>query len=368
MKIIAKVKKIDEELAYRTTRIQFGSESLITPLCSSNNDVPANDVNEIYRNYSKDCLQKGARSSEMERGLNLELKKKTRSGLNVCFVDYNDSAKLTDNELGLLTDLQYQYSQIAVTPIWSGLLGSYEGEKLKELILEWNRKNIEVIETLNNKSVMGTVSTTMPRTIVGDVIDSMVDHGVTLFAIDARNRFLDNQETWMRHVIRTIKQRGLLDDTMIYVVNARIASFSKNADVVLARDFLNAGYGADILGGLHIPNPGAGKAKEAQMKKGLEPTCRIFDEETYGYSKMAESVVAKKLGIAQSLAYQGSKKYNLARQIAEAKVITEALNSEKSILPYLQTKNMIDAEKVDELKKYRKSLFEKEATKSKWFD
>lgn len=368
MKVTAKVEKVDEELAYRTTRIRFADESLYTPICSSNNDVPINDVNEIYRNYSKDILMRGAQSSIFEGGLNQELKKKARSGLNVYFVDYNDSAKLTDKELELLTDLQYQYSQVAVTPIWSGLLKAYDGEKLKELILDWNKKNIEIIETLNNKSIMGSISTTLPRTIVGDVIDSMIDQGVTLFAVDARNRFLDKQETWMRSVIRTIKQRGLLDDTLIYVVNARRANFSKNADIVLARDFLNAGYGADVLGGLHIPNPGAGKAKEKQLQQGLEPTCRVFNEETYGYARIPETTVAKRLGVTQSQAYQASKKYNLIQQVEETKILKKTLDGDTSLVPYLKTKSMVDDEKVRELKKYRKNIFEESTTKSKWFD
>lgn len=368
MKVTAKVEKIDEELAYRTTRIRFGSESLITPVCSSNNEVPANEINEIYRNYSKDCLTKGAKSSTDEGKLNLELKKKSRGALNVCFTDYNDSTELTGKEFELLTDLQYQYSQIAVTPVWSGLLSTYEGDKLKELILEWNQKSIEIIETLNNKSIMGTISTAMPRTIVGDVIDSMINQGVTLFAIDARNRFLDNQETWMRDVVRTINKRGMLDETMIYAVNARIANFSKNADVVLARDFMNAGYGVDILGGLHIPNPGAGKAKLKQMEEGKEATCRLFDENTYGYSKITESTAARLLEVQPSYAYQEMKKYNLVRQIDEAKILNETLDSEASLLPYLKTKRMVDEEKFKALKKYRKDVFDQETKRSKWFD
>ncbi|MFA5311958.1 MAG: hypothetical protein WC375_01410 [Methanomassiliicoccales archaeon] len=368
MKVTAKVRKIDEELAYRSTYIRVGSDkTILAPLYASTKNVPASDVTEIYRNYTKDGLAKAAGEFNEEGRLNSELKAKKTDDLNVCFVDYNDSSELSKDEFRLLMDLQYQNSDIAMTPIWSGLIKIKQKENLLDSVLEWNKRAIEIIETLNNKSVMGTLSMGMPRTMIGDVLKSYIDQGVTLFAIDARNRFVDSHDTWMREVIRNIKDYKMLDETFLYVVNPRAENFSHNAEIVLARDFLNAGYGFDVIGGGHIPNPGAALAKKKIASAG-EPFCRKFDEGSYGYIKMPESEAVKALQVPQYKVRDEMKNYNLVRQADETSKLAQMLIKERTIEPYLRTKDMVKTINIDGLKKYRKDVFEDKKIKSKWFD
>ncbi|QLH74973.1 MAG: hypothetical protein HPY73_05660 [Methanomassiliicoccales archaeon] len=365
MKVTAKVKKLDENLAYRSTHIRVGSEkTIISPICATTKGVPASEVTEIYRNYTKDGLTRAVNNFDEEKRLNSELKSKKTDNLNICFVDYNDSAELEKEEFELLMDLQYQNSDIAMTPIWSGLIKTkQESDALLETVLAWNKKAIEIIETLNNKSIMGTLSMGMPRTMIGDVINSYVDQGVTLFAIDARNKFVDGHDTWMRDVVRKIKDYKMFDETCLYMVNPRAGNFSHNAEIVLARDFLSSGYGFDILGGGHIPNKGIGLAKN-KMK---EPFCRRFDEKTYGYIKVPEKEAAESLKVSPSQVKDEMKKYNMTRQADEAFKIAEMLLNESTLESYLKTKDMVKGKHLEHMKKYKKELFEDKKKRSEWF-
>ncbi|WP_017981078.1 hypothetical protein [Methanocaldococcus villosus] len=77
---------------------------------------------------------------------------------------------------------------------------------------------------------------------------------------------------------------------MLYCVNGSEGKFLKNAEVISAHDFINSGFGIDILGLKHVPPP-LPPETWAKLRIKKEKIYRIFNENTYGYHKVNEDIL-----------------------------------------------------------------------------
>lgn len=358
MKITARVRKVDEELEYRQTEIRYSGGSVDGPTRSTSYglDMPG-AVAEGYREFDKSGLERIVDDADIERSVEREMKRKNVPGaLNLFFVNYTQLTPLHNKELDALVDLEYVCSEVAVTPCWSGLMKGKVDDGRVDALNQWNAEAIETIERLNNKSIMGVVPSKVHRKLLGNVIKTFVDRDVTLFTIDHMGRSVKSSESWLRALYSELKEYGLMDNTMIYGLNAPEGRLGQKKGKVLAGDFISSAYGLDIIGINHIRNarppgpPGPGNGPDAPPP---EINYRLFDGSTYAYNKLSETQARTQFTVPPSRVREEIKRHNILGQLDEYANLGQVLKEEPTALGYIQTKEMVDNALISSIKKVR---------------
>ncbi|MBU4246503.1 MAG: hypothetical protein KKE71_05650, partial [Nanoarchaeota archaeon] len=253
MKLNVKLEKVDDELMFKRTSICLGSKSIMTPIKASYCENPISDINEIYKKFSLEKLNNCLSDEQHERRTNSEIKREMTNGLNMCIVDYSSSTIPERKHIEMLADIQYEHSDIVVTPIFSNLLRKKDlvGESLTKTFIELTNQYIEIVETLNHKSIVGVIPSKMPRELLRPIVENYCDKNITSFVLDFDGRSIDNT-TWIRHLTRLMNDFDLTEKSFLYSVNANEGKFMKNAVEIPAKDFINSGFGIDILGLNHL--------------------------------------------------------------------------------------------------------------------
>ena len=336
MKTIVKIKQVDENLIMRIAEIQFPANTMTTPLKSAKRAVPIDSINEIFRMINLEKIRKINMDSGEERKSNTNLLRDKRQDVpNLFFLSYSNTPMPNKKELGALVDLQYVHSDAAVIPLWPGLTKGRKGEKLKETYLDFVRKYIEIVETLNNKSIIGTIPVRLARQFVPDLLKLYHAHDITSFVIDSDGASVYTDRSWIRMVQREIYNLGIRDEGFVYNINSGEGRFMKNADVILARDFITIPFGIDILGNNHIP-PRLDTAGWRKIKASRYKGPRLFDSSTYGYSRVQDLVAGRKK----------VKNENIRRQFYETINLQNVIKEENTAFGYLKKKQQVKEHKV----------------------
>ena len=74
MKIKVKIDNLDSELMYKRMNISIAGKNIITPLKVSNKAVLVSDINEIYKEFSIEKLDRMVNDEHIERQANLDIK------------------------------------------------------------------------------------------------------------------------------------------------------------------------------------------------------------------------------------------------------------------------------------------------------
>ncbi|NPA63333.1 MAG: hypothetical protein GXN95_07295 [Methanococci archaeon] len=358
-KLKVHINSIDENLMFRSLDIKVGPKTMAsTPIKVSPPEYPISPINEVYKKFSIDKLEKCNIDTSIETKTNQEIKKcLVADKLNMVIVDYTSDILPKKEHLEVLMDLQYN-GNVVITPIFSKLVKTLKEEKLKDTFIKLTNQCIEIANTLNNKTIIGIIPAKMPRQFIDDVIKNYIDNNIIHYIIDLDRRTISANTSWIRKLFRTIHDNGILNETLLYCVNGGEGKFLKNAEVIPAHDFINSGFGVDVLGLKHVPPPLPPEtwAKLKNIKKG--EIYRIFNENTYGYHRVdKDSLQNLELPPNQNII----KLYNIGKQFNEANYLQNLLKEESTVEQYVSTKSQMKGI-IPKIKKVKHEIKEKSTT------
>ena len=355
-KVIAKVKKVDEELDYRLTQITYSGGTIVGPTRSIGYGIEReNAVAEGHKKFNKAQIERVTKDSDFQRSTEGDMKSKNvADALNLFFVNYTQPIDLRDKELTALVNLQYVSSEIAITPCWSGLLKETVNDDTISKLNEWNSRAIEAIERLNNKSIMGIIPSKVHHNMIGDVVKNYIDQDVTIFTIDQMGKSVKNSEAWLRELYAQLGEYKLMDNTFLYGLNCLEGRIMQKKDKVLAGDFIGSAYGIDVIGLNHV---GAGRDPSGDGKRPppapVEASYRLFKTDSYAYEKIGEREAQTMTKVVPSKIRDEFKRRNIAAQLKEYANLGQILKEEPSALEYISTKEMVDSKLITSIKRVR---------------
>ncbi len=353
MKINVKVKDVDSSLLFRTLEINVGKKKVITPENASYKENSISGINEIYKKFSleggtSNSLNHILTSDAYESKLSNKIKNSTLHNLNMFFVDYCDLQRPNDKHIGALSDIQYSFSDIVLTPSCSKITRQQNGEDAVELFLDITNRFLDVVETLNNKGIIGTIPFKIPRLNIEAIMQNYHDRDITSFVIDFDGKCVQTTLPKLRMLMRLLKEYGISDESVLYGINSYEGKFAKKALQIPAKDFISTGFGIDILGMNHIaPNFPSTMWNEIKQN---EKSFRLFSKEIYGYYKVSESD-ALDIGLSNRT---DVKKYNNTEKHQETQTIKSILQEETTLEPYILSKEQVTDKTLRDIKKIKK--------------
>ncbi|GLI11560.1 hypothetical protein MARBORIA2_06500 [Methanobrevibacter arboriphilus] len=343
---ISKLGNVDDRLFYKTSKIRISSSrSFKTPIKASNYKF-SSGVNEIYKKFSKDTLNKMMINEKFETQKNATIKQEKNDNANFLFVEYDGEQNINYDQLETLCDIQHAHSDVIIPPTFSKLVKSKKGEKQKDLFIKLINKSLEIFETLNNKPIIGMIPAIIPRQFLKNIIKNYYEHGITCFAIDYCGKSVDSNLSWANMLTRQMVDYAITEESFIYGFNVYDAHFKKKEEEVLAKDFISFGYGVDILGLKHMPI----RLRKEQWNeiKSRKKTIRTFSPENYSYRRVLETEISK-----SGINHEKMKDINLNLQISESNVLRDKIISEDSLMPYIETKKKVSDGNLRDMEKLR---------------
>ncbi|MDO9538085.1 MAG: hypothetical protein Q7J68_07185 [Thermoplasmata archaeon] len=368
MKLKVKTEKIDDELLIKRMNMSIGDNSIITPFKSTDISIKDSSVNEIYKEISSTLLDSMLSDETQERRINSDIQRKKGKNVNLFIVNYTDLQSPNDKQMETLSDMQYSHSDVVITPSWSKICRDLTGDALLENYIQATNNFIKVVETLNNKSIVGLISSKLPRQYLEKIIDNYHKQDITSFVIDFDGRSIATNPTWIRSMMRTLSSLNLIEESFIYSINANEGKFMKIADRILAKDFINLGFGIDGLGLNHI-GPRISTEIWNQIKAARqENTLRIFDREDYAYTKVPEQEIISQWNVPSNQVRNTVKTYNMKEQKDEALQIQQIMKSNDTVESYLQTKSQIDEDTFKKIKLTRRDALTRQSRQKSLFE
>lgn len=356
MKLKVKTKDVDDELMYRRQKIKLGGESIYTPLRSTSKGVDfENSINEIYGEFTHDTLENFQKDEEAERRKNSRLSRKEKDNFNFFIPSYRSLTLPDEEKIGTLSDLQYEHTDVIITPIWKsiiknidkGNLGPIEGlEEYKDTTETF----IEVVETLNNKTIVGNIPTKIPRKYLKNLLDFYHDRDITSFVLDFDGTSASTNRSWIRRLYRILLGYGIMDESLIYSINMYKCRFSSHQESTLARDFIVGGYGIDAIGNDHTRLPpevieGLGDDEGEQEKR----RHKIFDRDRWGYLRYDSEDLMEEFRFEFDNITDQRKKYNTKEQYKETLKLQEEIQKQSTIESYVENKDEVTEKLIDEM-------------------
>jgi hypothetical protein len=134
-KLNVKLKDLDEELLIKKTEIKIGSHKITTPTKSSFKKLSEGSITEIYKNYNSEMLENCYNNADKLNSVEASVRRDTRDNtVNFMIPYYNDIKIPSENQLHMMSDLQYSYSDVSITPCWSHLIYKYEDKDSSEIM------------------------------------------------------------------------------------------------------------------------------------------------------------------------------------------------------------------------------------------
>lgn len=353
---LAKIDELDSNLNYKKLNIRISSsKSLTTPLKATNYLNPLSNVNEIYRQFTKDNLNEIYINKKKDDQKSSSIKGELSDGLNFFFVNYTSLELPDDNQLDNLINTQYPFSDVTILPFFSKIVSEFKEEDLLNNFISLTDRSLDIISTLNNKPIIGVIPAVMPRQFLKPIVKNYVDNDITSFVIDFNGRSIDSNMPWGTSLIRLMASYGLTEESFLYGINCNTGRFIKQSNEILAKDFVNMGLGIDILGINHI-GPHMSSEEWRNLKSQREESLhRVFDPDNYSYIKMGDSELKHQIkgNIKNEI-----KKQNLELQYKESLVLQKKLRENDSLESYIESKSQVTPELIDKMKIIRHSAFD----------
>ncbi|MEM3008186.1 MAG: hypothetical protein QXI71_04435 [Candidatus Bathyarchaeia archaeon] len=354
---------------FRSQRIKLSGKQAVTPFRAIDPSKLRTDVslnssafgfNEIYKSIDSGrlaVLQKDSTELDKFSRAMLNLSKRGHSGdIGICLMKF-DSKKAnpfpTAKEIELLTDVAHSYSDMTPIPILEAKIDTSNFQNF----INYVEKSYDTIEELNQKPIMGALPN-LPREFYPKLLDYYLKKGINAFYYDFNGQTPDHLK--LRPILRHLKNKKALADTLIYGVNAKPGRTLKNTNIIPSKDFIAYGFGVDVLGGSHIGMK-MPKAFFEKMKKAIDAQQlnkkRVFIKSDYGYYKTnakkdLEQVYPSDTKISLDKIINDTQKtwqnlFNMEQQAIEAAKIRKRLGELKSsetILDYIKEKAQIQKE------------------------
>jgi hypothetical protein len=357
MKISVKILDIDDVLFYKRSEIRVEGKRLETPLQTSDISRVSTPINEILKKFSYDKLRKISENERYEREENYMIRRKLTDRTNFLLTDYTSLNIPEEKHIEILSDLQYSYSDVVITPIWSSITREFKKDKLRETFIALVNKYIEIVETLNDKTIIGLIPSRIPRHYLEDLVDNYIDKDITSFVIDCDGRSIEGNLSWIRDLMRLMAENDILERSFLYAVNQYQGRFLKNSLKIPAKDFISIGFGIDILGLNHNPPRMPPKAWEKIKRQRQMNIYRLFDRDDYSYTRYTESNVLHKLGLRNVNIRDQIRGMNISEQHSEALYLQQKLKEENTVESYVKHKSQFEGKTLEKIKKLRKETF-----------
>ena len=331
MKTHVKINQTDEHLILRILEIKFPGTTIKTPLKAVNKSIQIGGLNEIFHTINQEQIKSINIDSNEEQKFNkMVLREKSGGIVNLFFLSYQGEVIPEENEMSVMVDLQYVHSDMAIIPLCPKLLRNYQGEPLKKNFLEYVQKYFKILETLNDKTIVGLIPIRMPRQFIPPLIEFYHSNDITSFVIDSDGTSIYTNLSWLKSLQRNLFDLGIQEEGFLYNINSGEGKFMKNVDVILARDFITLPFGIDILGSNHKAPP-IGTEGWNRIKASRYKGPRVFDPSTYGYARIPDPNVKS----------ADVKKANITLQYREGIKIQKVINEENTAAKYIHKKQQV---------------------------
>ena len=372
MKLSVKLNNIDDGLLFKQYSLRFGTQSpILTPTRSSRKSINLSKINEIYRKYNQEKLDNILKNESLERRENTSINNEHSQEKNLFIIDYSDINLPTEKQLKLLADIQYSHSDIVVTPTLSLIGRKLKAEELLERFLQITKSYIDIVETLNNKQIMGVIPAKMPRQYIDDLITFYIKNGINSYIIDYDGRSIDPNPSWQRNLMRELNKHHIFEESFLYSINLKRGKFMKSANEILAKDFIGLGFGIDILGFNHIPPQIPKDIWQSLGKNRNQGIVHLFSKENYSYIKLTESeFINKYLSSTELNVKEELERINTSNQLIETEVIKKELSDKTPLDFYLSKKSQVNENLLHKMKNLKKEAIYKTKTSGKisnWF-
>ncbi|KAF5088569.1 hypothetical protein DSECCO2_36960 [anaerobic digester metagenome] len=357
MKMRVGVRGADEELLLKHREINLAGKNVETPTKSLNKTLVAEGFNEIFKNIDVAKIHKIKRDASEEQKLNKDiLSSCSNESINFVFVSYGDEKVPTSEDMEVIVDVQYAYSDAAIVPLCPKIIRTNTGEELFSEFTRFVQEYLRIVETLNNKSVLGLIPAKLPRQYVPRILDLYHTCDITSFVLDSGGSALYSNLSWLKSLQRKLYDLDILDEGFLYNINSGEGKFLKNANTVLAKDFVAITMGIDVVGTNHIPPPISTEGW-IKIKQSRNQGPRLFDPLTYGYTR------------DPNISLPDAKQINIVRKYNETQQVKQVLHEYNTVIEYIQGKEQIATNDViskgSEIRKFvlspdrQKSLFDR---------
>lgn len=291
-----KTLEVDSNSLYRTQKIKFSSSLSVTtptktiPLDKIKLKDPLNknsrQLNEIFKRFTADKIKEAnednEKFNELEKWFNSQNNKISDGSSTLCFIDFNEKRMPTDEEIEFMTELAYCNSDITIIPTVNHFNNPKQTEIEYEDFKNYLSRSIEIIEQLNNKSIMGVIPKLAPKK-VSDLINFYQSEGINSYSLDLAGSNPISSSMRIFKVLKTLNKMKVLEKCYIHGHNVGMR-VNKTTDVIPAKDILGFGTGLSSLGEkrtIFKPN----RSFLEQIKTNPVNKFRLFNKEDYGYWK-----------------------------------------------------------------------------------
>lgn len=376
----------DEELQYRCQIVEANGKTLATPAKAIDPvkihpkvqiSPGAKFVNEVYAEVSQINIDEALAGGH---GLEYRLRAKKDmlgdfdSRISMCFLEIKKDSIPNQKEIEFITDQAYVHSDITPLPMLSNFVWRITDKKESakkptripndskfKLVMKYLRDSIETIEQINKKPIMGYVPDY--RMYYEDLVKIYHDCGINTFYFDAHLSSPITLQTSLRAFIRELSKNGMLEKSLIHMINPSQGRAARNSEVVRAGDVLGFGLGVDILGERHMRRPLSPKVIE-NMNHNPDNRYRLFDKDSYGYLRTCDMEKIRTFYPSDSWINMAQviddgrrpdpkvqNTFNVEQLALEGNVLQSRLAGNEGMLKYVEGKSNVDEASIKVLKR-----------------
>lgn len=318
--------KTDDDTLSRKTSVRVGTSGDLkfqTPLKVGLGNVTEFPLYEVHKRIKPETLNNCLKSEDKCREQGRDLKSRCKGEFNVLTLEYESKDIVPTNKMiEALSDLQYNHTNVIVTPSWFDLITRKNNVNVQQY-LDLSKVFLEAASVRNHKPILGTIPQSIPPEELGSVIKFYLDNDVTSFVVDSHGRTLISS-SWIRTLQRLLGGYNIEKECILYTINAFQGTVPKMKTTIEAKDFIGFAAGFDIIGGKH-----SNKYFDKSSEESNKTIGRIFNQSTYNYEKRVCSKEEKVKIDEQSIRSQN----------AEFAVVREII-SDGSVKPLLLTKEL----------------------------
>lgn len=370
---------IADDSNLKTQTVSISGKSIITPrkaigLKKLHNEIDLDrgvrGIGEIHTSFTEDNLkdyQKGRFDTKKRTiSLNTPYNKINEDidEISLCFVSYRGESFPDENGIKLLTNTAYSYSDITPLTLIPKLGKIFsDPQKRYNKYKEFVKQQIDIINRLNKKDIMGIIPCNLHTAKFSDLIDFYTSNNITSFAFDFNGSSINSLRIILREFFSSVNERIGLDNSFLYAINVPPGKFPSSASIVPAKNFFSLGVGFDVLGENHeirISKEAIKAIQEKIAKLGKPPKrYKLFSSVDYGYKTSSnledfstqldiESNINKKhFTDNKSKAEKAEAMYNFESMGKEAKNLKKIIKEKtKDTLGYFKTKSQVTKKEI----------------------
>lgn len=369
-------KKIETPRKILSSTLDKISESIIIK------DENVKGINEVYRQFNKSKLFNMKQYSSIERDFLNSITKPielsfSNTNINFLLLKYDtrtDAEKKAKSRISntpttqevtyLLDILDNNYNDFIIPPIMPYLTG--------EQYINFLNSFFELNESFRNKTIAGLIPSFLSRDEQFNILDYYIKKHCKIFIYDLYGSSPDKHYSSINMLMRESMtyEKEIKEKTFFIATNVRFGRPHRNTPIAPAKDLLSFYSGFDCFGKAHVQKIVFDIGENGKPPIIEPPIPRLLNIEDYGYyvtnnyeilqNKLTyerENLINRTTGLKQEEQEKMSNVLNTLNHGLEAIRIRDKLLNNEMISPYLESKNELPKQYVEELRDlYRSSL------------